>query len=285
MGDGWTWDETLYAGSAAHYVAGRMGYPRELGARIVEAVGAGGVGGRGGGVARALDVGCGPGSLTLLLAGCIAEVVGIDADPGMLAQARIAAERAGVTNVTWRRMRAEQLPANLGAVDLVTFAQSFHWMERERVAAAVRGMLRARGALVHVHATTGWGDSSTDPLPWPRPPYDEIRALVAAYLGPVPRAGRSLLATPRSGESAVYRAARFVGPERVEVPRGEVVQRSVQEIVDATFSLSSSTPALFGDRRERFEGELRALLEAAADDGRFCERLRDVAFDVWRPGS
>jgi len=60
--------------------------------------------------------------------------------------------------------------------------------------------------------------------------------------------------------------------------------RSVDEIVDATFSLSSSTPHLFGARRTDFEAELRALLEAEADDGLFCERVRDIAFDVWRPG-
>lgn len=29
-GEGWTWDESLYAGSAAFYAAGRMPYPPEL---------------------------------------------------------------------------------------------------------------------------------------------------------------------------------------------------------------------------------------------------------------
>src|SRR5262249_162806 len=64
------WDETLYAGSAAHYVTGRLPYPDDLGKQIVAAAG---VGNR----ARALDVGCGPGSLTLLLAGSVGHVVGI----------------------------------------------------------------------------------------------------------------------------------------------------------------------------------------------------------------
>jgi len=271
----WSWDETLYAGSAAHYVKGRMPYPSDLGARIAQAA-------RVGAQARALDVGCGPGSLTLLLAGCMDEVVGLDADAEMLEQARLAARRHGVTNARWVNMRGEELPAELGAFDLVTFAQSFHWMERRRVAALVHGMLRPGGALVHVHATTGSGDSSSDPLSRPRPPYERIRALVGSYLGPVPRAGRSRLATPRSGESAIYQQAGFGDPVRVEVPRAELVERSVQEIVDATFSLSSSAPHLFGDRLEQFEAELRALLERAADGGLFCERLRDIAFDVWR---
>jgi SAM-dependent methyltransferase len=273
----WTWDETLYAGSAAHYVKGRMPYPPELGARIVQAAGVGSE-------ARALDVGCGPGPLTLLLAGSVTEVVGADADPEMLVQARLAAERAGVTNVSWRQIRAEQLPGDLGAFDLVTFAQSFHWMERERVAAAVRGMLREGGACVHVHATTNRGDSSSDPLPRPRPPYAQILALVISFLGPRQRAGRSVAPAIVAGsEIGIYRRAGFGGPLRIEVERGDVVERSIEEIVAATFSLSSSTPSLLGGDRERFEAELTQLLTESSDGGVFCERLRDVTFDVWRP--
>lgn len=278
MADGpWTWDETLYAGSAAHYVKGRMPYPPELGARIVQAVGVGGE-------ARALDVGCGPGPLTLLLAGSVGEVVGADADPEMLVQARLTAERSGATNVGWRNIRAEQLPGDLGAFDLVTFAQSFHWMERDRVAAIVRRMLRPGGACVHVHATTSRGDASSDPLPRPRPPYEQILALVVSFLGPRQRAGRFVAPGFVAGsEIPIYRRAGFGGPLRVEVERGEVVERSVQEIVAATFSLSSSTPFLLGADRERFEVELTQLLVESSDDGLFCERLRDVTFDVWRP--
>jgi SAM-dependent methyltransferase len=275
--DTWTWDETLYAGTAAHYVRGRMPYPHDLGARILDAAGLGAD-------ARALDVGCGPGSMTLLLAGCAREVVGIDADAEMLAQARLAAERTGRLNVSWRRMRGEELPGDLGPFDLVTFAQSFHWMERARVARAVRGILCEGGACVHVHATTHQGDSSHDPLPRARPPYREILALVVSFLGPDRRAGRSVAPAITAGdEIEIYREAGFAGPVTVEVERGELVERSVEEIVAATFSLSSSTPALLGADRERFEAELRALLTASADDGLFSERLRDIAFDVWRP--
>ncbi len=281
MTEQWEWDETLYAGAASHYLRGRMPYPPELGERIVAASGVGSG-------ACTLDVGCGPGSLTLLLAQHVAQIVGVDADRQMIIQADGAARRRGLWNVAWRQMRAEQLPADLGSFDLVTFAQSFHWMERERVAKIVRGMLRDGGSCVHIRATTHRGDYGDDVLPRPRPPYEQIEALVASYLGPVRRAGRGRLPTGiPSGvggdESDVYREAGFEGPASFTVERGELVDRSVDEIVAATFSLSSSTPHLFGPRRDEFEVELRALLQAASDGGRFCEQVRDIAFDVWRP--
>jgi len=201
---GFTWDETLYAGSAPHYARGRTAYRPDLGLRVVEAAG---VGDR----ARALDVGCGPGSLTLLLAGCVQRVVGVDADREMLAEAAERAQRAGITGVCWRRMRAEELPDGLGSFDLITFAQSFHWMEGDRVARTVRGMLRAGGACVHVHATTHRGEAGDDPLPRPRPPYDRIDALVASFLGPAKRAGRSAPPAIVPGSELLDPGARIVG--------------------------------------------------------------------------
>jgi SAM-dependent methyltransferase len=270
------WDETLYAGSAPFYVSGRRPYPPELGDAIAAELELRGD-------ERALDVGCGPGSLTVVLAPHVATVVGVDPDAEMLAEATAGARRAGLRNISWRRLVAEELPAGLGPVELVTFAQSFHWMDRPRVAGITRHMLVPGGRCVNVHATTHRGDDSDDPLPRPRPPHAAINALVARYLGAVRRAGRGLLPeglpAPETTE-AIFRRAGFHGPRRVELRRGEIVVRTVDQIVAATFSLSSSTPALFGDRRTEFERELRRLLEAEADDGRFDERVRDLAFEV-----
>ncbi|BCB91242.1 class I SAM-dependent methyltransferase [Phytohabitans suffuscus] len=74
-------DDSLYAGSARYYAAGRLPYP----AGIAEVLRAGlGLDGRG----RLLDVGCGPGTLTRTLAPLFEGAVGVDADAGMVAEAR-----------------------------------------------------------------------------------------------------------------------------------------------------------------------------------------------------
>lgn len=270
------WDETLYAGSAPYYARGRMPYPPEVADALRDELGLDGSG-------RLLDVGCGPGSLTLLLAPLFEEAVGVDPDPGMIAEAARAASRLSVSNARWVRLRAENLPADLGSFRAATFAQSFHWLDRERVAATVHEMLERGGAAIHVHATTHQGVGDAEGLPAPQPPLTAILELVRAYLGPQRRAGRRTVTEgPPSGEDDIYRRAGFAGPRRLEVGGGRVHERSEDDVVASVFSLSSAAPHLFGDRLAGFESELRDLLRATSPEGRFAERQREIALDVWR---
>src|SRR5829696_7993895 len=130
MPEGWEWDETLFLGTAPYYVPGRLPYAPGLPDALRAALA---LDGRG----RLLDVGCGPGVLALSLAPHFATVVGVDPD-------------AGVDNAHWVQLRAEDLPSRLGRFRAATFGQSFHWMERDRVAATIRTMLEPGGAFVHV---------------------------------------------------------------------------------------------------------------------------------------
>lgn len=270
------WDEALYDGSAAYYSVGRLAYPIAVADALSRAVP---LDGR----QRLLDVGCGTGSLTLLLAPRVSAAVGVDANADMVAAATVAAERAGATNVEWRHLPAEELPADLGRFDVVTFAQSFHWVDRPRVAAAVRRMLTPGGACVLVQATTHRGDASTDSLHHPRPPHDAITALVRAYLRPGRRAGSGPSPATRADDNDSLHNAGFSDAAHVEVPAAEVVTRTADQIVAAVFSLSTSAPHLFGANQERFESDLRALLRDVSPDGLFAERTRDIALDIWRP--
>jgi SAM-dependent methyltransferase len=277
LSEDWERDETLYAGSASHYPIGRMPYPPSLADTIRTELS---LDGRG----RLLDVGCGPGSLTLLLAPLFEAAVGVDADRDMIVEASRHARQVNVTNVQWRHLRAEDLPADLCAFRVATFAQSFHWMNRPVVARRVRNMLEPGGAWVHIDATTHQGVPGEDRLPHPRPPWDLIDELVATYLGPVRRAGQSLLpAGTRAGEEVIMRQVGFTGPTRLDVGGNQVVDRDVDDIVSAVFSLSSSAPHLFAERLPAFEADLRRLLTQTSQDGRFSERTREVGVVFWRP--
>jgi len=225
------------------------------------------------GTGRLLDVGCGPGSLTLPLAPLFEEVVGVDPDRGMVAEAAGQAALRGIRNARWVTSPAEALPADLGVFRVATFAQSFHWMDRETVARAVRSMLEPGGSWVHVSATTHEGVEDAGELPFPSPPRAAIAELVHRYLGPTRRAGIS-------GEDDVLAAAGFSSPRRVLVP-GHVHERSEDDVVASVFSLSWAAPHRFGDSIAAFERDLRALLRRTAPDGRFAERAREVELVIW----
>jgi len=272
----WEWDPSLYAGAAAYYPTGRMPYPPPIAETLRRALE---LDGRG----RLLDVGCGPGSLTLLFAPLFEEALGVDADADMIAAAAAEASLAGVGNVRWQQLRAEHLPAGLGTFRVVSFAQSFHWFDRPLVARSVRQMLEPGGAVVLVSATTHHGVAGDDPLPHPRPPLDEIGALIRRWLGPVRRAGRGRLpeGTP-GGEEEVFRAVGFSGPDRVEVAGAQVLTRTEDHVVAAVFSLSFAAPHLFGVRVGEFEAELRALLGERSPERVFSERAGPVGLDLYR---
>jgi SAM-dependent methyltransferase len=210
-------------------------------------------------------------------------VVGIDADADMIAEARREAERLAVGNAEWIVMRAEDITSALGTFQVVTFAQSFHWMDQPRVARAVWAVLEPGGAWVHVNAITDRGAESDEPLPSPQPPRDEIRELVHRYLGPVRRAGQGHLpAGTQSGEEDVMAASGYTGPRRVTVERGDLFERTEDQVVASIYSLSWAAPHLFGQQQDEFERDLRGLLRATSPNGRFSERAGDIELVVWR---
>ena len=271
----WTWDETLFAGAAKYYAAGRLPYAPGLAQAMAEALALDGAG-------RLLDIGCGPGTVTLLLAHLFESVVGVDADGDMLLEAaRIAAER-DIANASWVRLLAEALPANLGTFRVITFGHSFHWMDRDRVARIVRGMLEPGGAVVQVDNRQQVEVASEAGLPFPPPPNAEIGALIAHYLGTRRRAGQSFRDTSPDNEAAVFRAAGFGGHEQIPVPDGRLLTRTIGDIVSNTFSNSYSAPHLFGGRFEEFGADLRALLLRASPTGQFAVRLPENVLSIWR---
>src|SRR6185312_8423899 len=97
-------DAPLFEGASVYDTAGRPPYVAGWVDVLVEALDLDGTG-------RLADVGCGPGTLGLALAGRFAEVVGLDPDDGMIAEAARRAEAAGLAGRTrWIETRAERWP-------------------------------------------------------------------------------------------------------------------------------------------------------------------------------
>jgi SAM-dependent methyltransferase len=277
----WQWDPSLFAGAARYYEEGRLPYAPGLADALRHDLG---LHGRG----RLLDVGCGPGTIARRLAPLFEAVVGLDPDPGMLAEAARLGAAAGLPQATWVQERAEALPAGLGLFRVITFGASFHWMDRPRVARAVRTMLTPGGAAVQVDAPAYRADdlraeAGRGRLRYPPPPDAAIEELRRRYLGPDKRAGQGIRNTSPAGEDGIFQAAGFLPARTVVVPDGRDIDLSIDKIVAGRFSLSGTAPHLFGDRIGQFESDLRALLAAASASGQFSVRLPDNILRIWQP--
>ena len=97
----------LFTGTAWHYARYRPGYPRAFFADLAKRFHLDGT-------RRILDLGCGTGQLTLPLAEHVAEAVGMDPEPEMLAEAARQAQAASISNVKWAHGNSADLPGEFG---------------------------------------------------------------------------------------------------------------------------------------------------------------------------
>jgi SAM-dependent methyltransferase len=268
------YDPTLYQGSAPHYLSGRPPYSDELGAVLSRELQLDGSG-------VLLDVGCGPGVLAVQLAPHFVHVLAVDPDPGMISEARRHAERQRA-DVTCLLARAEDLPTlGLPPMRMVTFGQSFHWTEGERVAELVYDLLEPGGAIVLVAP-----DIDARPVPEgpgePPIPHDEIEALISAYLGPDRRAGQGLSRPPPDRYEVTLARTRFGPPVTVHAPAREDLTRDIGGVISGYLSTSFAAPHLFGDRLEQFVDDARRLMEGRTTSGRFWDWPGDTAMIIGR---
>jgi trans-aconitate methyltransferase len=115
-----------------------------------------------------VDLGCGTGQLAVPVAARVREVIGVDPEPDMLARA------ANVPGVRWVTgsdadlvTPGSGLRALLGdrSCGAVTVAQALHWMDHERLFAAVPSLVRPGGGIAVVtNGTPLWQQDS----PWSR---------------------------------------------------------------------------------------------------------------------
>lgn len=83
---------------------------------------------------RVIDIGCGPGNLTVQLKELGHDVVGVDGSAAML-------ERARSRGLRVVRASAEALPLAGGCAEVVTAATAFHWFDHARAVPEMRRVL------------------------------------------------------------------------------------------------------------------------------------------------
>ena len=251
------YDDSLFAGTAAYYARYRVPYPPELIADLVAHYKLDGTG-------RLLDLGCGPGTLTLPLAPHFESTLALDINAEMIAEGRRSFESLKMSGATieWHVMPAEKISAELGTFRLVTCGSSFHWMDRDLVLVHVRETLEPECGIALAGGIAGWLDGPED---W----HKIVTSVVRRYLGERRRAGGTTF--KEVGER--FEQALLRNDWRVEFnhdyPREQ--EWDIDGVIGHLWSTSFAGRPLFGDRVGEFEADLRAELIAFHPDGRFRE--------------
>jgi SAM-dependent methyltransferase len=222
---------------------------------------------------RVLDVGAGPGQLSLLIAPFVAEVVAIEPEPDMLAEGERRAAMANIRNLRFIAGSSDDLPAlrsPLGMFCAALMGQSFHWMvDKDRVLEDLSAMIdETNGAIAFV---TPRNISISDEL---RAAQDVTREILERHLinvppGPHPN-GR------HDPFEEILRRSPFPRIERIERIYEMRALPTIESILGYEYTISHVLTRL-GDNREAFEQEVRAALSWVKNVGEVSVTRRDEA--------
>ena len=247
-----------FASAADHYVSARPRYAPALIERLARETGLDET-------SRVLDLGCGPGTLTIPLARRAGTVVGIDPSEEMIAAAVRESARLGIS-IDWRVGSSQDLDPGLALLDLVVMGRSFHWMDRNATLACLDKLIAPHGAVALL---------STESLPFPdgrwRDVFDAVRAEFA-----MPDDFDAHRKSPQwEPHGAVLLRSPFSRLESFGIIEKRV--SSIDELISRALSQSSTTPEALGERRMAFEKRLREDLLTVCPDGRFPEIMESAA--------
>ncbi|MFC5368768.1 class I SAM-dependent methyltransferase [Salinirubrum litoreum] len=214
---------------------------------------------------RVLDLGCGPGTVTLPLAEYAGHVVGMDPDETMLAAARARSDAGGPADtagspdtrgsVEWvvgsdADLRTDdRLVDRLRPLRLTTMGRSFHWMEQGPTLERLRDITEPGGGVALLN-DTGWLTRGT--ADW----QDAVYAVLDDYLDDPPERTGPVKYDDPWHELLADHGFVETGEDRFPVER----DWTAEAVVGYLLSLSFCSPAILGDRQADFEHNVRQAL-------------------------
>jgi SAM-dependent methyltransferase len=250
--------------AAAHYLSGRPPYPEALIARTAELIGLTKQD-------RVLDLGCGPGQLALAFAPRAGEVVAMDPEPIMLAIAR--EETAGAGNVEVVQGGSNELGPHLRRFKAAVIGRAFHWMDRARTLETLDGMIAPDGAVVL------FGDRSPDIPENAR--IREYDKLLEDWSADDDSKHPLLAKNGYRPHTSMLLDSPFSRIEEIAVIHR--LPLTLENLVDRTLSLSSTSRARLGERADAMLAELAAKFAEWEAQGPMEQVLSSEARIAWRP--
>ncbi|MBD2679800.1 MULTISPECIES: class I SAM-dependent methyltransferase [Nostoc] len=264
-----TYDPTLFEGAAEGYAQYRTKYPPVVFDKLAEIFNLNGEG-------RLLDLGTGPGLIAIPLRTRFEEVVAIDPDPDMIAEAQRQAAAVGANNITWLQQGAEFIDSSLGTFKLATIGRAFHWMERELVLERLYGLLADDGGIALLNTGDNPWESS---LPWKK----AALGVVKKWLGDRRRTGlrgEGIRKPVDPPHEVVIANSAFARQEIYEVPFEK--SWTVDSYLGYLYTTAFSLKIFYGDNAPAFEADLKEALLQVEPSGHFTEELKATILVVWK---
>jgi SAM-dependent methyltransferase len=259
-------DPNRFTSAIPYYVNGRPRYSDRLVARLASEM-------RLGPQSRVLDLGCGPGSLTLPLARYSGTTIGVDVDTDMIATARRAAEIAGL-DIDWRVGTSFDLAADLAPLDLVTIARAFHWMDREATLKRLDELISPGGAVALVN--TELHDAG---IRW-HAAFEELRK----GHGRFDEFYHWRKSDGWEEHVSVLLRSAFSEVERISV--FDLRTTPIEEVVARALSFSANSPSALGEQgRLAYEEAVRETMLSISPAGTFPEIVESIAIIARRPAA
>ena len=234
-----------FAGTAEDYARYRPAYPSALLDHLLAATA-----GRG----QLLDLACGPGRIALAIAHSFEHVLAVDAEPDMLDVGRRLADQRGLTNVTWRCARAEEVALPDVSVDLISIGEAFHRLDQKAVLALAQRWLKPGGVL----ATMGGTDVFRGGQPWQRKVFEVAEEWTRDAF---PRGWAPALPASETESAGIREMLKRHG--FIDVVDHEFKQDmtwAIDDVLGYLRSMSVCSPSVLGARRPAFEAQVRATL-------------------------
>ena len=217
-----------------------------------------------------------PGLISIALRTKFEEVVAIDPDPDMIAEAKQQAAAVGANNITWLEQGAELIDSSLGTFKLATIGRAFHWMERELVLERLYELLTDDGGLALLQTNDNPWESN---LPWKQ----AALGVVKKWLGDERRTGQRGQGTRKPVDpphQVVITNSAFARQQVYEVPFEK--SWTVDSYLGYLYTTAFSLKIFYGDNAPAFEKDLKEALLAVEPSGHFTEELKATILVAWK---
>lgn len=250
--------EDLFKGAATYYSKYRPMYPPMLIMYLVERFSLNGE-------QQVMDLGCGPGNLTIRLADWCNKIVGVDPEKEMIKEAKRLHSELRIGDIQWFNGDLEQyrLSQHHEKFELVAIAKAFHWMDRSKVLEDLYDMLNNGGGIAIIDNF----EPDKKQAEW----QERMNEVIEKWYGSERRAGNTTFTHPVSRHEDVISNSRFK-LEMHEFPSYEI-NWTIESILGNLYSTSFGSKRFLGDRVKEFESELKAALLEINKTGEFKEKM------------